>query len=220
MKNNTLKPKAMAVLAFAFIALPLFFSSCKKSGPTYDTTLNSQGLTKEITNAVPQAIIDTMMALGMPIYGGATPPNLYPVSLNTATYLATPYTLIGSNISYDYAGEVFSDFQFTLYNQNNQHLTCNLDYINGNESGNGIGCYIVGKDSFFTVFAIENISISGYQAKSVEVISGVMHSNGITHYFSANFMINNNGNAGGVFIENGEGRVFDINNTDSFAPLQ
>ncbi|MGB5926946.1 MAG: hypothetical protein WBH03_02170, partial [Cyclobacteriaceae bacterium] len=181
--------------------LLLFFSACgddEEISPQVD----ANGLTREITDLVPQYILDEMEALGMPINGGESPPNV------EGTYYANPFVLLNSNRSNDVVGQNFAPYTVTFSNQNNNKLTVKVDYVNGPESGNGIGSFIVGTSTQFSVFVEVNSQHSrGSSAKFTQVISGEMTDQGIENLHVANFMIDNYGNPDGVWIEDGEGRV-------------
>jgi len=198
MKYNTL---------FSILCLVLFFTACKKE--EIAPKVNEDGLTKEITDLVPQSILDEMAALGMPINGGANPPIL------EDTYLASPFILLSSNRPGDSPGNSFAAYQVTFSGQDNDELTLMVDYENGGERGTGIGSFIVGEGCEFSVFVEVNSTYSGASAKLTHVISGELQGNGIKDLHFANFMLDNNGNPQGVWIENGEGRV--LHDSDGFS---
>lgn len=198
------------------LALALTLPACKKDKAT--TKVDKEGLTKEIRNLVPQHVLDQMKQLGMPINGGETPPLLVKGNQATATFLAKPFRLKSSNRPGDVPNYQFADYEVTFRQQDNDNLTIKVDYLNGPESGNGLGSYIVGDDCKFSVFVEINATNSGTFAKIIHVISGTLLSDGIENLYFANFMVDNNGNAAGVWIENGQGRV--IYDTDGFSELK
>jgi hypothetical protein len=202
MKNAT----TYYLLAF-FVFLLM---TCEKEDAS--PQVDENGLTREITDLVPAEILEEMIALGMPINGGINPPVL------NATYLGSPFILISSNRPGDYAGQLFSDYQVTFSGQKNNDLTIMVDYLSGPESGTGIGSFIVGEGCKFSVFVeINSFHTGGTTAKFVHVISGSLVNNGIEDMYFANFMIDNNGNSQGIWIENGEGRI--IHDQDGFSPI-
>lgn len=194
----------IVILAFSVV-----FIGCKKDKKEEPSKVQENGLTAEINNLVPDSILNVMITLGMPVNGGGTPPDI------AATYLASPFILKESNVPGDYPGFTFADYRVTFYEQNSDNLTIKMNYLNGPESGTGLGGYIVGSNNSFTVFAEVNSTYSGYESRLVQVISGTLTSTGIDDFFYANFMIDNYGNPGGVWIGNGEGRV--IYDSDGFS---
>ncbi|MFT5766067.1 MAG: hypothetical protein ACI8X3_003505 [Saprospiraceae bacterium] len=92
-----------------------------------------------------------------------------------------------------------------------------VDYINGSESGEGLGSFIVGEECAFSVFVQINAISGGTSAKLTHVISGTIANDGIEGLYFANFMIDNNDNPSGIWIENGEGRV--IYDQDGFSEI-
>lgn len=203
-----MKIRTQFVLALLLVS-GLAFSSCKKDSKK-DNKVDDNGLTQDINQLIPDSILTIMQNLGMPINGGETPPSL------EGTYFASPFVLKSSNIPSDTPGYTFADYTVTFYEQNNDQLSIKMDYTNGPESGSGLGGFIVGAGDKFSVFAEVNSTYSIYSAKLVHVISGTLTGTGITGLYFANFMIDNNGNPGAVWIENGEGRV--IYDSDGSSP--
>lgn len=198
-----------------FFLLSLVFTSCnlfELSKPV----IQANGLTQDINSLVPQTTIDAMKNLGMPINSGDTPPILGSGSTGVI-YKASPFILKSSNRAGDVPGHQFADYYVKFYNQNNTKLTLTLDYSNGGETGTGLGSFIVGTGNAFTVFAQVNSTTKGYSAVLVHVISGTLTSTGIQNLYFANFMVDNKGNAGNVWINNGEGRV--IYDSDGNSPI-
>lgn len=187
----------------AMLAMSIVFISCEDDDEEDDSTeLNEDGLTQDITDLVPQDILTEMEDLGMQINGGDNPPTL------ENTYLGSPFILQSSNIESDWEGMTFPDFYATFEDQNNENLTIQYSYQNGGESGSGLGGFIVGENNEFSVFVeVTSENYLGEQASNVQVISGTLGDNEITDLQVALFMIDNNGNPSGVWIENGQGRI-------------
>ena len=182
----------------------IFFIGCTEDEEEINVnqvTVEANGLTESINNLVPEYIIEEMKSLGMPIYTGDSPPK----DLENI-YLASPFILKGSNISTDVIGFKFADYYLKLYNQNNDFLTIKVDYKNGNENGKGIGSFIVGNFSSFSIFSEINTIKNGETAKTVFIYSGTITDDGIENLHIAGFMIDNNGYSP-PFIKNGDGRV-------------
>ncbi len=185
------------------LVLMITFASCTKK-------VDSNGLTKDITDFVPDSILTSMVDQGMPIQGGNEPPNI------EGTYTATPFDLVSSTVPDDPESHTFSDFIVTFKNFNKHKLTIELDYENGPETGTGMGSFIVGDGDKFTVF-VEVKSTQLYIFKSVAtlVITGTFTDDGIKDLYVANFMLDNKGNEGGLWIPNGTGRV--VYDSDGFS---
>jgi len=190
------------------LVLGIFSVGCKKDKKD-DSKVEENGLTQEINNLIPDSIITKMIDLGMIINRGENPPVL------NGTYFASPFVLKASNVPNDTPGYTFSDYSLTLFEQNNDNLSVKMDYYNGGESGTGIGGFVVGANNNFTVFAEVNSTYIGYTAKMVHVVSGTLTATGIEDLYFANFMLDNFGNAGGIWIAEGEGRI--IYDSDGFS---
>jgi len=196
---------------FIFFCLLLMLTQSCSDDEDFGPALDENGLTPDITNLVPQAIIDEMLRLGMPIHGGANPPAL------EGTYLGSRMVLFDSNRPSDFTGQTFSNLRLTLRGQNNDNLSILVDYLNGPESGEGLGSFVVGDGCKFSIFVEVNSMNAGTDAQAVFVFSGFLEENGIRDFYLANFMIDNFGNPAGVWIENGEGRV--IHDQDGFSEI-
>jgi hypothetical protein len=178
----------------------VFFIACKEEDT--NPLLDENGLTSEITDLVPQKIIDEMKALGMPITGGGNPP------LIEGTYTVTPYILLASNRASDILGNTYSDLIITFSSQNNASLKIVVDYENGQEEGSGIGSFIVGNGCSFSAFINMTSVLGGHPSKVVMIVSGNAKKNGIEKLYVAVVMVDDYGDPLNVLIENGEGRVF------------
>ncbi len=184
-------------------------SPLEANGLTEESLLEANGLTAAINDLLPQEILDEMISLGMIINSGETPPNI------EFAYLGSPLELIGSNIPGDPIGAIFEDYLFQFSNQINEELTIELKYRSGPETGSGLGSFIVGVGNKFTVFSELRVMVEDNLAQGIYVLSGVLTEEGINDLKVANFMIDNFGNPQNIFIENGEGRVFE--DTDNFS---
>jgi len=191
------------VLGFLSLLLVFAFSSCTPK-------INDDGLTNQINKIVPEDILNNMVSMGMPINGGGEPPEL------EGTYNVSTFVLDSSNVPDDYSGKVFADFKITFYNFNPRKLTVKITYENGQESGEGIGSYIVGTDNKFSVFCeIKARQLVFYKADAIFVLTGTIVDGGIEDFYYANFMVDNHGNKLDLWIENGQGRI--IYDEDGFS---
>ncbi|PKP35162.1 MAG: hypothetical protein CVU00_03695 [Bacteroidetes bacterium HGW-Bacteroidetes-17] len=197
------------LLFLALIAIA--FGACKKDGDDDESDLlGANGLPKPVNTIVSEDIINTMKSLGLTINPGDNPP------LISGTYLASPFTLKGTNVPGDYSiGTQFADYLVTFSNQNNDNLSITLGYTSGDATGTGIGSYISGSGNSFTVFAKTTSIRNGSSAELIEVISGTISNSGISNFYYANFMLNNNGDNTN-FMGNGTGRV--LYDSDGVSP--
>jgi hypothetical protein len=198
MKNS------LHIIAILFLSVGLSFNSCKKAETT-------TGLSDDIQNLVPDSLLQTIIDMGMPINEGTTPPNIENI------YQASPFELVSSNRAGDSPGKLFSDFNIQFSDQNNSDLTVKVDYVNGPESGNGLGSFVSGSGNSFSVFVKVESYISGEKADLLQIISGTTTKSGIKDFYYSIFMLNNYGNPGGIWIENGEGRI--IFDSDGDSPI-
>ena len=173
--------------------------------------ITGTGITTNVSNLVPQYILDEMKALGMPIYTGTNPP-----AIPTATYLLNPTILYNSNIATDTIGAQFSDQNVRFYNYSSSALTISVDVIETSSSTTGIGAFIIGNNNSFSVFAESTLTKNGYTAKVIRAFSGTVSSGGITNFYTSIFMKDDGGDPGNVFISNGQGRV--AYDSDGFSP--
>ncbi len=187
--------------AVLITVVSLMSIGCKKDDEK-PVQVEENGLTVDINNLVPDSILNEMKNLGMPINTGGNPPNI------ENSYLVTPFVLLNSNRPSDNIGTTFADYKVKFHDQDNENLKISVDFVNGPESGNGIGAFIVGDDNEFSIFAEMVARRSNLDSASfVNVISGKIVEGGVENLYYANFMLDNNGNSNGIWIENGEGRV-------------
>lgn len=196
---------------FLITIVTITFSACKKDGEGDDGSdlLGENGLPKPVNNIVSADLLNEIKSLGMTVNTGENPPSL------AGTFLASPFELKGTNVPDDWPiGSAFADYYATLSNQNNANLSITLSYTSADESGSGIGSYISGSGNSFTVFAKTNSTIGSSSAELIQIISGTLTDGGISNFYYANFMLNNNGD-GDIWLENGEGRV--LYDSDGFS---
>lgn len=193
---------------FLLTALSLF--SCNKKK---ESKVESNGLTKEINELVPQEILDKIKALGVPIHGGDTPPNI------EGAFNVSPDIIVQSTAG-DLIGFVAPDFKITFYEQNDNDLTIKIDFLTGTQSGTGLGSYIVGTGCKFSVFVeLRERNINNQsEARLIYVFSGSMTDNGIEDISIGNLMLDDFGDPFNCWITVGTGRVF--NDGDRFSERQ
>ncbi|MDR1341238.1 MAG: hypothetical protein LBK58_14465 [Prevotellaceae bacterium] len=167
-------------------------------------TLDGQGVTDDINRIVPKEIQQAMIDLGLPIYGGGSPPAI------AGTYKMAPCILKASNFRDNYSvGHKFYDSYITFSDQNNSNLTVKVNIVHGNESGMGTGAYIVGEGNRFTVFVAMTLTDqqSRHQWQTAYVFSGTISPEGIRNLQYSLFMIDDGGDPNRNLIENGQGRL-------------
>ena len=181
-------------------------TSCKKDKDeeTKDFEIQENGLTRDINELIPEAILEAMEDLGMPInYGGNPPLDI------TGAYLVSPQILVASNIPDDlsHIGHQFNDQNLTLSEQNNNTLTIKVQTAQGETSGEGEGAYLVGSGSKFTIFCLITHQIDDeHTCKTVDVYSGEITSGGIKDFYSSFVMVEGGGSQWDL-VEDGQGRL-------------
>jgi hypothetical protein len=165
--------------------------------------VDERGLTRVIRDLFSDDIFLQVDLLGMPIYGGNTPPDI------TGKFLSSPSILLASNYKDSYApGYKFKDMTITYYEQNNRNLTVKVQQIQGNDVGNGMRGHIVGKGKNFTVFVVLDVlDEHGCLHKTGYIHSGTMSDEGIRNLHRVIIMIDNGGNPHKNLIGNGKGRL-------------
>jgi len=192
-KSQTSRRNLRIFTVLAFVVSLFIFAGCGKD--------KSDGLTNDIRDLIPADILKGIKDLGMPIYGGNTPPDV------TGTFLSSPHTLKASNFNDGYSpGNVFGDSKITLSEQDNKNLTLIVSESQGGVTGTGTGGFIVGSGKKFTIFVgIDEVSGSGHQYKSARLFSGTISEEGIIDFHSIIVMIDNNN--GTNLMSNGEARL-------------
>jgi|GEM_PF-1084723 len=178
----------------------LAVSACKKDDPKPEVDEN--GLTPAINELISEEHLSALVDLGFDINGGGNPPSLE----DNEYVISTCY--ISQSTAGDFPGTTCPDFFVRLYNQEKFEIT--VDYRHVTQIGQAIGSFIVGEDCKFTVFIEVNEihTTSGAEARLVLGVSGKLVNNGIENIKIANLMLDNFGNVGNIWIENGTGRLF------------
>ena len=190
--------KLVTILAFAMSVFVL--TGCKNDDKV---EVDEQGLTKDIRALIPDNILQGIIDLGMPIYGGNTPPDI------TGTFLCSPSILVSSNFNDgNKPGFQFNDVKIIYSEQNNKKLTIKVQQIENNLDGDGIGGFIVGKNKNFTVFVgLDNEDNHGHKNKTAMLYSGIMSDEGIKDLYMSLVMIDDGGDPDNNLIENGNARL-------------
>lgn len=167
------------------------------------------GISRDILDFVSEeelAILED--TLGVTIYRGNKPPQL------DFSMKASPMLLTKTNVPGDVSlGTRYADMYMKVYDQNDREFTIEVDYLQMNyDSGNvvatstGLGSYVIGNGTGFSIFAkIETVS-QGDETLMLQLFSGRLVSNGIADFQTAILMLENYGSS--RFIPNGTGRAF------------
>jgi len=188
--------KKTIIPALTVILILVLSPSCS------DYSYNSD-FDKRITDLVPDELFDAMDNLDMPIYKGQDPPVI------NGNFLAKPIILLNTNVDNDYAiGTTFADYFFRFSNQKTSQLEVDFAYKSGGEEGTGLGAFMSGSGSEFSVFIKGQSSRGGSTVDMLTVVSGEVKGNAIKNFHMANFMLDDHGDPGNAFMGNNTGRVF------------
>ncbi len=196
-----MKKPNLQLLVTIFAICILAFSCDKKD----DGLIENNGLSRDINDFVPKAILDTLESVGMPINTGGNPPKI------DGNYIISPLILSNSNREDDVIGTEYTDNYLTLTDQNNKELTITVtsEYGSNLGSGEATGGYIVGNGTSFSIFVeLLRERESGSKTLLAEIYSGNITSDGIDECYYCLVMINDYGDPNDEYIEIGDARVF------------
>ncbi len=187
---------------FLFILLVSGFTfSCKKDDP-------NAGFSDEIKNIVPSEVIAAIRKQGMKIYEGKTPPKIEGV------YLFSDNVLSASSIEDDEIGDIYADYRYQFYEQDQTSLAVKTSFRGYNSKGKviseglGKGSFISGKDNVFSVFSEEHVTSStGATSVILTIYSGEYTDTGIKNFQYAFYMKDKN-DPNNDLIDVGATRVF------------
>lgn len=203
-----------SILKFSLaIFLLTQFSSCYVDRENIVPDLNEWGLTGDISNIVTDEIVENMIDLGMPIFGGDTPPDF-----RDESYFISPLILIASTRSQDEIGKKFADNELVLSGYDPDEMTINVNMKTSSTEAIGAGSFLVGEGNNFSIFTAlySYDSEDGSKATSVRVISGQISQTGITDLHLSLFLTDDFGDENDDLIEIGDGRIF--YDSDGFSP--
>ncbi|MDJ1486210.1 hypothetical protein QNI16_37350 [Cytophagaceae bacterium YF14B1] len=187
---------------FLFIlTVSSFTFSCKKDDP-------NGGFSEEINNIVPAEVISTIRKQGMTIYEGKTPPQIEGI------YLFSDNVLSGSTIEDDEIGEIYADYRYQFYEQDQTTLAVKTSFRGYNRKGEllsegiGKGSFISGNKNVFSVFSEEHTTSStGATSVILTIYSGEYTDTGIKNFQYAFYMKDKN-DPNNDLIDIGSTRVF------------
>jgi hypothetical protein len=199
--QSTLHPTCHAV----WLAMSLFSGGCNP--------VAEDGLSPDIHRVVSDQVLREIEATGQVIHRGSTPPNI------EGTYDVELFVLQASNFpDASRPGFVFAPMFITFSDQDAQALSVRVDYVNGTESGLGLGSFMAGSGAGFSVFAPVSVVSNGQSAEVIQVYSGELEGGGIRNFQYATFMVDDHGDLANMLLDVGQGRV--IRDSDGFSPRE
>ena len=206
-KSQTSRGNFILFTMLAFVVGAFVLTGCKKCDCEKDddkVEVDERGLTRDIRTLIPEDILNEVEDMGMPIYGGNTPPDI------TGTFFVSPTILLASNFNdNEKPGKQFTDARIVFSEQNNKDLTVKVLQIQSSTEGEGVGGFLVGTGKNFTVFVgLTNVDEHGHRYKSAMLYSGTMSSEGIRNMYLSTVMVNDGGDPYNDLIGNGQGRLF------------
>ena len=203
------------ILKISFLlCLLMSVASCKKDEKECpEPLIESNGLSANINNLVPEEVITVLQDLSVPVHRGGTPPVV------NGVYNLEPIILYSSNVAGDITGTRFSDGRLKLeqQDQNNLKIVFNMKQFNDqgvtSSTYEGIGSFISGHGNYFSIFvpSKDHDLQEDERSLSVIIISGELTPNGISDFHMALTMLDNDydGNGStGDFISNKSTRHF------------
>lgn len=166
--------KNLNILSIFLICTTFLLNSCKKkdSAPLLSTKI------QQIVNT---DLLNKMKIQGMPINEGLNPPNIEGI------FVSNPHTLVSTYAGDSYQiGHSFADLTIKFSNQNSKEFSVSIDTKNSGNTATGIGGFVSGTGSKFSLFAeltITNTSTNS-KGKQIRVFSGEITPNGIKDFYS------------------------------------
>jgi len=207
-KSISVKLQRLLMIMVAIIVASMTITACleDENGENGEnsTTVDKDGLTKEIRNIVTDEYLAKFKAIGLEINGGNKPPNI------EGKYLSSPNICIKSSFPSDfYIGLQTIDAEITFSEQDNAKLTV-LTYFDqsGLQTGKGTGSFITGSGNKFTVFVKTIGTLFELPIETIDIYSGELSSSGIKNYHNAQMVTKGN-----IYtnIPEGEVRLFKDN---------
>lgn len=197
-----------------FLCLVMSMASCNKDEKECpEPLIESNGLSANINNLVPEEVITVLQDLSVPIHRGGAPPVV------NGVYNLEPVILYNSNVAGDITGTRFSDGRLKLEQQDQGNLKIVFNMKQFNDQGvtsstyEGIGSFISGHGNYFSIFvpSKDHDLQEDERSLSVIIISGEITPNGLSDFHMALTMLDNDydGNGStGDFIPNKSTRHF------------
>jgi hypothetical protein len=147
--------------------------------------------------------LDALVKMGMKINEGLAPPDI------EGTYYADSMTRIGGNIPNDTA-KTFANMSLDLSGQGSDN-TIVVSYIQGPESGDGLGAFVSGTGGDFTIFTQITGTISGINFQDAMLFSGTIATDGIHDFVYALLLTKKDPDPTDLAINVNQARVIDEN---------
>ena len=146
--------------------------SCTKNDESTIVLIGTEKYIPEISSIIPSQLIQNVGT----IYRGTYPPDI------EGEYLASPYILTKSTVSYDIVGEVRDDRFIKFDHQHNG--ICTYDSKQSTEIAHCDTVYIMGDGSNFTVYFLENRTdaTNNTKSKTAVVMTGQVSGSGISNF--------------------------------------
>ena len=152
---------------------------------------------------IPPEILEEIRANGQPIFEGLNPPDV------TGRYRISPLELVRSNFPDNNRPDRFGDELIEFSGLDKEQLLLKVSLEQGGNVGEGFGSFISGSENNFTIYVrVDNTDNKGHTTLRTRVYSGTVTNNDITNLYTSLFMINDQGDPNGEYIENGNGRLF------------
>jgi len=147
-------------------------------------TANFKKIEEVPREIIPDEIRDKIVDK-MPLYTGATPPDII------GQYLANSEVLVGSSLSYDVIGRGYADLYIAFVMGSNGKLSYQEKTGSGLSSGKSddVIVEVVGNSNNFTAYFIKTGVTEGISTKSSVVVSGTLTSSGISNFHYAFVML-------------------------------
>ncbi|WP_116124428.1 hypothetical protein [Lewinella sp. IMCC34183] len=192
-----------SLISLAIVAVFFLLVSCD---PVTDrVALDGDGLTPEVRQIVPSEVLDRLVEVGMPIHGGANPPDV------TGTFFLSPLILTSSSLLGDTLplGTVI-DGRYFDFKEQSDDLALSASFGTVPSGGRRADrSFIVGRGCRFTVFSeYLNVNAAGHPWSNLTVVSGCLTESGIEDAVFTNVLLEDRDQIFGEGWLPGQGRLF------------
>lgn len=191
-------------------------NSCYESEISFLDSAEELGFTgseDDIIQFLSRDAYENLLALGVTVHTGSTPPLL------NGQYLMSPFILSNSNISGDEIGNQYAHNITQISNQNNEDLSVDYYGFQVDDNGSivtqeyGVASFISGNGNNFTVIIKTESSSTDSQNNTVIMdmgiaITGTLYNGYIQNMEYAFIVIDKTGDVNDEYVEIGEGRLF------------
>ena len=198
----------------ACLILSAITMGCTKNSETTVVFLGEESYVEEITNVIPDSLLNLFETYFGTIHSGYIPPNV------EGEYLITPKQRVFSNIPESQwpLDIVEPNVKITLSKQHNRECIIQLDEATSTLTDT---VYITGRDNFFTIYYTEEkiLQHSGYEHCVIRdiIIKGEMTEYGIDNLNIASIIANVKDNSNGDIFQYKRGDFFIYKDGDRFS---